>query len=346
MRAVLSGYYGFGNGGDEALLATLLQMLPGHVEPVVLAANPQAASRRYGVPCCDRWNLGEVVRAIAGADAFVWGGGSLLQDVSGPASVLYYGGLMTLAQALGKRTIAWAQGIGPLERTWTRSIARRVLAGCTAVSVRDRGSAELLDVWGIPFEATCDPVWALEPTACSVGSDLPAPRTAVILRPHPELTEERIRVLIGALAQLQRATGGSVLCVPFQPSTDTALASRVCAGLSGPNLLVAIDQPDKLLGLLGTVEFTVAMRLHGVLMAAAAGSAVWGLIYDPKVAYLLDQIDAPGCTLSELPTDPAKLSACWLDQYANGFPLSDIQRSSWMERARINRAVLDRTLVA
>ncbi|PZV13958.1 MAG: polysaccharide pyruvyl transferase CsaB, partial [Leptolyngbya sp.] len=34
MRAVLCGYYGLGNGGDEALLATLLQMLPPSVTPV------------------------------------------------------------------------------------------------------------------------------------------------------------------------------------------------------------------------------------------------------------------------------------------------------------------------
>ena len=34
MRVLLSGYYGKGNGGDEALLATLLQMLPLDVTPV------------------------------------------------------------------------------------------------------------------------------------------------------------------------------------------------------------------------------------------------------------------------------------------------------------------------
>ncbi|NJL90730.1 MAG: polysaccharide pyruvyl transferase CsaB, partial [Coleofasciculaceae cyanobacterium SM2_1_6] len=45
LRAVLCGYYGKGNGGDEALLATLLQMLPDHVEPVVLTATPKETSQ-------------------------------------------------------------------------------------------------------------------------------------------------------------------------------------------------------------------------------------------------------------------------------------------------------------
>ncbi len=54
MRALLSGYYGKGNGGDEALLATLLQMLPPHVIPVVLSGDPQQTSDRYGVEAHDR----------------------------------------------------------------------------------------------------------------------------------------------------------------------------------------------------------------------------------------------------------------------------------------------------
>jgi len=344
MRAVLCGYYGFGNGGDEALLAALLQMLPAHVEPLVLAADPRAAERRTGVRCCDRWNLPAVTRAIATADAFVWGGGSLLQDVTGPSSVVYYGGLMALAQSLGKRTIAWAQGLGPLKRPWSRRFARTVLGRCTAVTVRDQGSAELLEDWQIPFTLTCDPVWALEAQPTTVGSDLPAPRIAVILRPHPELTAERLAVLVDALDRFQRTTGGSVLAVPFQRTSDSALAQQVLAKLSGPCLLADLDEPRQLLGLLATVQFTVAMRLHGALMAAAGGSAVWGLIYDPKVAQLLRQINAPGSTFGDLPASSAELCNAWLSHYTAGSTLAERERDAWAERARSNRDVLERVL--
>lgn len=54
MRAVLCGYYGKGNGGDEALLASLLQMLPHGVEPIVLSGNPTQTQLDYGVEAIDR----------------------------------------------------------------------------------------------------------------------------------------------------------------------------------------------------------------------------------------------------------------------------------------------------
>ena len=48
LRAVLCGYYGMGNGGDEALLASLLQMLLPEIEPIVCRATlsrPAIATR-------------------------------------------------------------------------------------------------------------------------------------------------------------------------------------------------------------------------------------------------------------------------------------------------------------
>jgi polysaccharide pyruvyl transferase CsaB len=110
MRAILCGYYGKGNGGDEALLATLLQMLPAHVEPVVLSGNPAETRDRHQVEACDRMSAFEVLRAFDSADAFIWGGGSLMQDATSALNPIYYGGLMGLAQQRGLRTIAWAQG--------------------------------------------------------------------------------------------------------------------------------------------------------------------------------------------------------------------------------------------
>lgn len=94
MQAVLCGYYGKGNGGDEALLATLLQMLPDNVTPLVLSGNPEATRNRYNVKACDRNSLPQVIQALRQSDAFIWGGGSLMQDTTSAISPFYYGGLM------------------------------------------------------------------------------------------------------------------------------------------------------------------------------------------------------------------------------------------------------------
>jgi polysaccharide pyruvyl transferase WcaK-like protein len=106
MRAVLCGYYGMGNGGDEALLATLLQMLPASVTPVVFSGNPAETAQRYGVEAVPRKALGPVLKALRGADVLILGGGSLLQDATSLQNPLYYGGLLAIAQALGLKTLA------------------------------------------------------------------------------------------------------------------------------------------------------------------------------------------------------------------------------------------------
>ena len=74
LRAVLCGYYGKGNGGDEALLATLLQMLPANVTPLVLSGNPDETRDRYGVEACSRMALMAVLKALRQSDVLIWAG--------------------------------------------------------------------------------------------------------------------------------------------------------------------------------------------------------------------------------------------------------------------------------
>jgi len=171
MRAILCGYYGKGNGGDEALLASLLQMLPDGVTPIVLSGNPVETNQRYGVAARDRMNAFQVLEALRTSDALIWGGGSLIQDATSIASPFYYGGLMGIAQRMGLKTVAWAQGIGPLKREITRKLSQRCFAGCTGVSVRDKGSATLLADWQIPFTLAPIPcgLWRIPPCrACGI----------------------------------------------------------------------------------------------------------------------------------------------------------------------------------
>lgn len=342
-QAVLCGYYGFGNGGDEALLATLLQMLPSEVTPLVLSNNPEKTAKTYGIRSISRWNSLEVLAALRQSQAFICGGGSLLQDATSLKSVLYYCGLIGLAQGIGLKTFAWAQGLGPLKTTIGQQLARRALTQCQGITVRDGGSAKILEQWKLPYLVTADPVWALESIAATELADVPMPRVAVVVRTHPQFTEPRIQTFIQALQDFQKATDLLVLLVPFHLPQDVALSKRISDALGDKAKLLLIQEPRRLKGIFRAVDYTIAMRFHGVLMAASEGSVLWGLSYDPKVKQLLQDIQAPGCSLDDLP-DRQTLCRTWLEHYANGSALSEVQRASWADRAKINAAMLREVL--
>lgn len=344
LQAVLCGYYGFGNGGDEALLAALLQMLPEHVTPVVLSGNPDATMQLHGVRACDRSHPLKVLNLLRQSDVFIWGGGSLIQDATSLLSPLYYTGLMVIAQGLGLKTFAWGQGIGPLKRPFTRWLARPVFQGCTAVSVRDRASAALLADWQVPNLLAPDPVWALDAQPVPGLWNLPAPRVAVALRSHPQLTPARLAVLTQALIDFQKASQACLLLIPFQAAQDQAIAEAIQPQLPGPSQILQLDHPQQLKGVFRGVEMAIAMRLHGLIMAAAEGCRCFALSYDPKVNQLMDELNIPGWNLSDLPTNPNSISHTWLDYYANGDPLSRDRIQALVDRALAHRDLLHQVL--
>ncbi|MCF4967261.1 polysaccharide pyruvyl transferase CsaB [Nostoc sp. CMAA1605] len=322
MRSLLSGYYGKGNGGDEALLATLLQMLPSHVTPVVLSGNPEQTRDRYNVEAYDRMSPLAVLQALRSCDALIWGGGSLIQDVTSTISPFYYGGLMALAQSMGLKTIAWAQGIGPLLRPQTRWLARQNFTGCTKVSVRDRASAALLSDWQIPHIVAPDPVWALAAKPVPAIWDLPQPRVAVTLRKHPQLTEVRLANLIHALVEFQKATQTFIILLPFQKSEDLEIAQAIQPHLADVSQILSLEDPQILKGVFRDVEMVIGMRLHSLIMAAAEGCRCFALSYDPKVNRLMEDLMIPGWDLVNLPDEPQLISQTWIEYYTNGQAIS------------------------
>ncbi|MBJ7295415.1 MAG: polysaccharide pyruvyl transferase CsaB [Dolichospermum sp.] len=344
MRVLLSGYYGKGNGGDEALLATLLQMLPLDVTPVVLSGNPEETHRRYGVECYNRMAVVQVIKALRSCDAFVWGGGSLIQDATSSISPFYYGGLMALAQVMGLKTVAWGQGIGPLLHFQTRWLAKGNFTGCTQVSVRDRSSSRLLSDWSIPHILAPDPVWALESKPVPELVDLPKPRIAVTLRNHPQLTEKRLTNLTQALVNLQKETQAFILLLPFQKSEDLEIAEKIHAQLPDVSRVICSEDPQILKGVFRGVEMSIGMRLHSLIMAASEGSRCFALSYDPKVNRLMEDLEIPGWDLKDLPDDIHLISKSWINYYYHGESLSPHKIQSLINGAFLHRDLLKEAL--
>lgn len=172
-RIVLSGYYGFHNSGDEAVLKSILTALDEagtaaglKIEPIVLSGDPEWTSKHYGVKAVHRMKLAEVRRALKSSDGLISGGGSLLQDATGLGSIPYYLGIMAIARWSGVPTFVYAQGIGPVNRKLFQPFIARAFKKAAYVSVRDEESAMLLRRYGVPaakVEVVPDPVMGLPP---------------------------------------------------------------------------------------------------------------------------------------------------------------------------------------
>ncbi len=306
-QAVILGYYGFGNSGDEALLQGILQSLEEvrpTVRPVVLSASPRETREAHGVDAVHRYNLPAVWRLFRRADVFISGGGTLLQDRTSLRSLWYYAGMAMLAKRMGLKVAFYANGLGPLESATGRYLARRALQAADLVTWRDHGSMEtakrLRMLPTCPWEVTADPAFLLEPAPEGTSRELlrragisfSRPVVGVSLRPWEG--ENAYLGVVATAADWLIERGYDIIYLPFQHRRD----ERVCRQALGKMRRQGYLLPgglgvSELLGILGQLELVLGMRLHAVVLAATQGVPGVGLSYDPKVEGVLREMGGP-----------------------------------------------------
>ena len=153
---MISGYYGFGNCGDEAILMAMIQQLSDIVSEegiTVLSQNPKKTKLLYGVDSIFRLNPLLICWKMKKSGIFISGGGGLLQDTTGRGlSIAYYLSFILLARLFRIPCIIYGQGIGPIRRQINRKLIRFSLSRANLIIVRDRQSQMLLDEIGISKE--------------------------------------------------------------------------------------------------------------------------------------------------------------------------------------------------
>ena len=76
MRVLLSGYYGFDNAGDDAVLFAIVQALreimPA-VDITVLSNQPEKTAAQFEVHAVDRWSKAGLLKAVKNCDILITG---------------------------------------------------------------------------------------------------------------------------------------------------------------------------------------------------------------------------------------------------------------------------------
>jgi polysaccharide pyruvyl transferase CsaB len=318
-NVVISGYYGFDNLGDDAILEELIDELSQLVPKeniVVLSNQPEKTAGLYAVKAINRWGAGDLYDALRNARLFVSGGGGLFQDVENLRSIIYYGGQLVLSKFLGTPSLIYAQGLGPLNSNLAKALTLAALKQTTTIAVRDDQSLALLESWQIKAQRTADPVWSLGKTVLKSSS---APSDAVLrlssagearflvglsLRPSPNFSESHRQSLAKILKRTLPANALIVL-IPMQEDQDLPVLKTMLAELTELGLEARLaprenlKKPSDWLSLMAQLDLVVGMRLHALILALKEGKAVVGIEYDPKVENLIAQFEQPRLGLTQ-----------------------------------------------
>ncbi|SEC33598.1 polysaccharide pyruvyl transferase CsaB [Paenibacillus sp. GP183] len=307
-RIVLSGYYGYGNSGDEAVLQSILFALEEQgaklgirIEPIVLSGNPEQTVQMYGVRVYHRMQPLQVLQALRESDGLISGGGSLLQDATSAKSIPYYLGILKLAQWMGKPTFVYSQGIGPVNRRMFNGWIRSVFQRCRYISVRDTESADLLASMRLPrerIEVVPDPVMGL-PLGSEAAAASPLPgaglRTVGVSVRFWNRDRSELEALSRSLASLLAARNVRLRFLPFHLPEDEVASSYVIDRLGGDHgerveMVRGLAHPQEMLHQVASCDLMIGMRLHALIYAASQYVPMVGISYDPKIDQFLHRL--------------------------------------------------------
>lgn len=297
VKVVISGYYGFSNAGDEAMLSAIIGSLRDIIPDIhitVITGNCRMTRKHHNVHTVHRMNFLSIAAAICRCDILISGGGSLLQNVTSSRSLYYYLCIMRMALFFHKPVMLYAQGIGPVLGTKERQAVRDVLQKVTIIGVRDTDSkAELasLGVTAPPIHVTADAVLSMHPVDKQIGYYLLKKagvtgiqrRIGIAVRDWKGLDGFK-KEIAKAADQLQQMYDARIILIPMQYPADVSAGEDIANAMQSDT--VVLKEPYntiEFMSLVGCMDAVIANRLHALVFASIMQVPVAAISYDPKI---------------------------------------------------------------
>lgn len=307
-KILLAGYYGFGNLGDEAILEMAIKQILEITDKkniTVLSGNKEVTSRKYNVNTIDRYNVFSIANKLMKSDALVFGGGSLLQDITSKRSIYYYLFLIKLAKIMNNKVIMLSQGIGPIVNENSKKAVQSTLSYIDYITVRDKHSKEFLENLGMDknkiFLST-DPVINLRAGENYTAKNSGRKKVCFSLRNWKNAdVSKKISVLTEKLIE------SNIECyfIPFYYNEDLELIDEVEKNIGDK----AVYYKEKLttgdaFDIIKGMDVLVGVRLHSLIFAAAANVPFAAVSYDHKVDHFANSVNMKvACSIDNIDVD-------------------------------------------
>jgi len=343
--AIIQGYYGFRNIGDDALLMSIINDLKRYkpdIRLMILSKDPVGTAKDFHVASISRVSMLRIYKGMKNARAFIYGGGNLLQDNTSTRSLFFYLSTVWLAKKLNLKIMFYANGIGPLKKRMNRLITKKIMNQVDVITLREELSFEelkSLDIGKPRILLTSDAAFTVADDRKSFNTDIlrllnlknGKPLLGISLRKYPgheKVEHEKYESAIAqAIDSMVSKHGAWPVFFPMQHPDDVPILENVAAKMKNECTIVK----EKLsiyetFDLISEMHMLLGMRLHALVFAAVAAVPMVGLVYDPKIQGFLDYIGQPSAG------DVRTL------EYKHLFDLSD---KVWQEREAISNQLTE-----
>lgn len=298
---IISGYYGLGNSGDEALLESIvadLRSINPDITITALSGDAKLTEKTYGIKTVNRYNLFAILREMKSAKLLLSGGGTLIQDATSTKSLLYYLGIISLAKRKGLKTMLYANGMGPIKDRNVKKV-QKVLNKTDLITLRENVSLEEIDRCGITSPkvvVTADPAFNLKASpkerALEIFSEYSisegAKLVAVSVREtgnSPKNFEDEMAKSLDCIAK----KGYLPVFIPMQRKFDLGISLRVASKMKEQSRVIDCElSVCDMLSVIGQCNVVCGMRLHMLIFASVMNVPMAGVAYDPKIKGFMD----------------------------------------------------------
>jgi len=309
VKIMISGYYGFNNTGDEAILKSMVgafkEAIP-RIKITVLSQSPLQTSQTYQVKAINRLHLIDIIRSLRDANLFISRGGGLLQDSTGKGwSILYYLGLIWAAKIVKVPVMIYAQGIGPVNKQINKKIIKWILNKVDLITVRDKPSRKLLENLGVvkpSIYVNSDPVFLLKKKNINnvidshpfiqglINSD-GHPLIGISVREYKGNGKDSKRIFAQVADYLIENYKAKIIFFPFKFDEDVYVSEEILSLMKNKAKVLKIKlEPEELLSVLSRLSLVVGVRLHSIIFSSMVNTPFMAFNYDPKVKYFVEDL--------------------------------------------------------
>ncbi|NQU16580.1 MAG: polysaccharide pyruvyl transferase CsaB [Candidatus Saganbacteria bacterium] len=304
MKLVISGYYGFNNTGDEAILESLItgfEKIDPKIKLVFLSNNPEQTKKTLNANAIPR---NRIFWPLLTSKGFISGGGGLLQDKTSSKSLWYYLSLIFLAKFLGKKTFIFAQGIGPIKSGFNKFLLRLALNGCSLITVRDKASFNYLNSLNLcktRLVCTADPTFILYPKEKEEKEFDPHKRPLIGISVRNCAAWNQLQPRIAKTADIiLEKYNAQVIFIPFQWPEDIIACNQVIRLMKNKvKMMGQAYDPRQMLWLISRLDLMIGMRLHSLMFAVSNLVPALGISYDPKVDNFMKEACLPVISMND-----------------------------------------------